>query len=239
MTYKPSSLHILLVEDEPNFGSVLKDYLHLNGYEVSWEFNGVAGLEKFTNDKFDLCILDVMMPKIDGFTLGREIRKMDKHIPFIYLTAKTLRDDIIEGFQVGADDYIVKPFDAELLLLKIKAIMNRMYSSGEVYSLPDEIAIGRYIFKHKLRALVIDGEERNLSPREAELLKLLCKYIGTLMPRSEALTAIWGVDNYFTTRSMDVFIARVRKYLKGDPNVSIENLHGHGYVLKVDAADKG
>lgn len=220
-----------MVDDEMNFGSVLKDYLELNDYKVTLCRDGEAGLILFKRDKFDLCILDVMMPRMDGFTLGKEIRKLDSKIPLIFLTAKTLKEDILEGFKTGADDYITKPFDSEVLLYKIKAILKRNEADEKV--IPDqEFQIGKYIFNSKLRTISGGEEVQNLSPREAELLKLLCFYKNDVMPRSEALTRIWGEDNYFTTRSMDVFIAKLRKYLKDDPKIEIVNIHGNGYILK-------
>jgi len=226
-----SQTKILLVDDELNFGSVLKDYLELDGYKVVLARDGEAGLSAFKKDKYDLCILDVMMPRMDGFTLGREIRKTDSKTPLIYLTAKTLKDDMLEGFKAGADDYITKPFDSEVLLYKIKAIIKRNETDEKI--IPDaEYKIGQYVFNSKMRTISRAGEVQTLSPREADLLKMLCFYKNDIMPRSEALKRIWNEDNYFTTRSMDVFIAKLRKYLKDDPNIEIVNIHGNGYILK-------
>ena len=231
MLDKPKT-KILLVDDELNFGSVLKDYLELDGYKVVLARDGEMGLSAFRKDKYDLCILDVMMPRMDGFTLGKEIRKADDKVPLIYLTAKTLKDDILEGFKTGADDYITKPFDSEVLLYKIKAILKRNEADEKI--IPDaEYNIGQYVFNSKLRSIIRAGEVQTLSPREADLLKLLCFYRNDVMPRSEALKRIWNEDNYFTTRSMDVFIAKLRKYLKDDPKIEIVNIHGNGYILKV------
>jgi two-component system OmpR family response regulator len=226
---------ILLVEDEPNFGSVLKDYLELNDYKVNLSKDGFIGREEFDKDKFDMILLDVMLPKMDGFTLGRYIRSKDANIPLIYITAKTLKHDVLEGFKTGADDYITKPFDSEVLLYKIKAILKRNHEEVEAVDIPDNFAIGRYNFNYKLRTLSKNGDKQLLSPREAELLKLLCIHINDVAPRSEALIKIWHEENYFTTRSMDVFIARLRKYLRDDPDVEIVNIHGNGFILKTPA----
>ena len=227
---------ILLVEDEPNFGSVLKDYLELNDYKVNLSTDGFAGREAFDKDKFDLVLLDVMLPKMDGFTLGRYVRSRDAQIPLIYITAKTLKHDVVEGFKTGADDYITKPFDSEVLLYKIKAILKRNHEEIEEAEFPELFEIGEYRFNYKLRILTINNDKQLLSPRESELLKLLCIHINDVAPRSEALNKIWHEENYFTTRSMDVFIARLRKYLKEDPNVEIVNIHGNGFILRAPGA---
>jgi two-component system, OmpR family, response regulator len=224
---------ILLVEDEPNFGSVLKDYLELNDYRVFLRPDGLTGKDCFDNEKFDLVLLDVMLPKMDGFTLGRHIRAKDSHIPLIYITAKTMKTDVIEGFKTGADDYITKPFDSEVMLLKIKAILKRNRDEKDEIPLEENFRIGEYNFNYKLRQLSKASHVQLLSPRESELLRLLCIHINDITPRSEALLKIWQEDNYFTTRSMDVFIARIRKYLKDDSKVEIVNIHGNGFILKV------
>ncbi|MFI5140160.1 MAG: response regulator transcription factor [Sphingobacteriales bacterium] len=229
--YKPK---ILLVEDEPNFGSVLKDYLELNDYKVYLYADGLAGKGGFDKEKYDLILLDVMLPKIDGFTLGRYIRSRDMNIPLIYITAKTMKPDVIEGFKTGADDYITKPFDSEVMLLKIKAILKRNREEKEETPIDENFSIGEYIFNYKLRKLSRNETNQLLSPRESELLKLLCSHFNDIAPRSEALIKIWHEDNYFTTRSMDVFIARLRKYLKDDPKVEIVNIHGNGFILRVN-----
>src|SRR6185437_12587890 len=216
---------ILLVEDELNFGAILKDYLEMNEYSVALYKDGHAAQETFQKGKYDLVLLDVMLPKMDGFTLGRHIRDKDADVPLIYITAKNLKDDMLEGFKTGADDYITKPFDSEVLLYKMKAILKRNHEVFENVELPDDFAIGKYIFNHK---------KQLLSPRESELLKILCQHINEVMPRAKALNKIWNEDNYFTTRSMDVFMARIRKYLKDDPNVSIVNIHGNGFILRTE-----
>ncbi len=225
---------ILLVEDDPNFGSILKDYLILNDFDVTLAKNGMEGFEKFKKDTFDLCILDVMMPYKDGYTLAKEIREKNKDVPLIFLTAKSMKEDVLKGYKVGADDYLNKPFDSEVLLMKIKAIMQRKSSEGKAEALKFEFEIGQFHLNSKLRFLTYKEEEPiKLSPKENELLKLLAVYENDLMPRELALTKIWRDDNYFTSRSMDVYIAKLRKYLKSDENVEILNIHGEGFRLVV------
>ena len=224
---------ILVVEDDPNFGSILRDYLSLNSYSVILAKNGVEGYEKFKKNDFDLCILDVMMPFKDGFTLAKEIREKNNNIPIIFLTAKTLKEDVLRGFKVGADDYLSKPFDSDVLLAKIKAILNRQ-SSIEIPESEDyKFKIGIFSFNSKLRILKneINKDLIKLSPKESQLLKLMVLHLNDLMPRQVALNKIWRDDNYFTSRSMDVYIAKLRKYLKIDPNIEIINIHGEGFRL--------
>ncbi len=226
-----NSPKILLVEDDQNFGDVLCSYLEMNNFDITLATDGEAGSEAFGKGKFDLCILDVMMPKKDGFTLGKEIREQNKDMPIIFLTAKTLKDDKIQGFQIGADDYITKPFDSEELLYRIQAVLKRSKQDTQVE--PEEFVIGEYHFNFPLRILNHNGDKSKLSPKEAALLKMFCMRINNILPRSEALTKIWGEDNYFTARSMDVFVTKLRKYLKGDENIEIVNIHGNGFQLKV------
>ncbi|MBA5793731.1 response regulator transcription factor [Flavobacterium sp. xlx-214] len=229
-----SNKKILLVEDDPNFGSILKDYLVMNDFDVTLAKNGMEGFEKFKKDTYDLCILDVMMPYKDGFTLAREIRDKNKEIPIIFLTAKTMKEDVLKGYKVGADDYLNKPFDSEVLLMKIKAIMLRKSSEVKAENTKFEFEIGRFHLNSKLRFLTFENDEPiKLSPKENELLKMLALYENDLMPREVALTKIWRDDNYFTSRSMDVYIAKLRKYLKSDENVEILNIHGEGFRLVV------
>jgi DNA-binding response OmpR family regulator len=192
-------------------------------------------MEKFQKENFDLCILDVMMPFKDGFTLGKEIREKNEMIPLFFLSAKTLKEDVLRGFKIGADDYLTKPFDSEVLLAKIKAILNRK----KFFNVPEsdiyEFVIGKFQFNSKLRFLTIDGEETvKLSPKENQLLRMLVLHINDLLPRELALNKIWRDDNYFTSRSMDVYIAKLRKYLKTDSNVVILNIHGEGFRLVVN-----
>ena len=226
------SKKILLVEDDPNFGTVLKDYLALNDYNVTHAKDGIEGLIMFKNNDFDLCILDVMMPRKDGFSLAQDIRSSNKEIPIIFLTAKTLKEDVLRGYQVGADDYLNKPFDSEVLLFKIKAILQRKESDTSAENEQFEFEIGGFFFNSKLRHLSVgENEPQKLSPKESKLLKMLALHKNDLMPRELALTKIWRDDNYFTSRSMDVYIAKLRKYLKIDESVEILNIHGEGFRL--------
>lgn len=225
---------ILLVEDDPNFGAVLKDYLLINDFDVTLAKNGMEGFEKFKKDNFDLCILDVMMPYKDGYTLAKEIREKNKEVPIIFLTAKSMKEDVLKGYKVGADDYLNKPFDSEVLLMKIKAIIQRKSSETKTDNSKFEFKIGKFHLNSKLRFLTYGNDEPiKLSPKENELLKMLALHENDLMPRELALTKIWRDDNYFTSRSMDVYIAKLRKYLKTDDEVEILNIHGEGFRLVV------
>ena len=223
---------ILLCEDDTNLGMVLKNYLELNDYNVTLERDGKLGLAAFQREKFDLCLLDVMMPNMDGFTLAEEIRDVNPDVPLFFLSAKTMKDDIIQGYKLGADDYITKPFDSEVLLLKIKAILKR---NEELHreEVNAEFDLGRYHFNPRLRELTIDGKTQTLSPKENELLKMLSEYKNDLLSREIALKKIWGSDTYFNGRSMDVYIAKLRKYLREDPAIEIVNIHGNGFRLVV------
>jgi DNA-binding response OmpR family regulator len=225
---------ILLVEDDPNFGTVLKDYLAMNDYDVTHAKNGMEGFEKFKKGDYDLCILDVMMPYKDGFTLAKEIREKNSEVPIIFLTAKALKEDVMKGYKVGADDYLNKPFDSEVLLMKIKAIIQRKAVETVADSKQFEFEIGNFYLNSKLRFLTYKKEETvKLSPKENELLRMLALHKNDLMPRELALTKIWRDDNYFTSRSMDVYIAKLRKCLSKDDNVEIVNIHGEGFRLVV------
>jgi DNA-binding response OmpR family regulator len=229
---------ILLVEDDQNFGDVLRSYLEMHEYEVTLAVDGMQGLEKFNKGKFDLCIFDVMMPKKDGFTLAEEIREKDKETPIIFLTAKTMKDDVIKGFKLGADDYISKPFNSAELLMRIQAILKRSQAKADPREEIKEFNIGRFHFNFPLRILTFAGgtsEEHKdkLSPKEAQLLRMFAINKNDILPRSEALTKIWGEDNYFTARSMDVFVTKLRKYMKLDENIEIVNIHGNGFQLLV------
>lgn len=221
---------ILLCEDDTNLGMVLKNYLELNEYDVTLERDGRLGLAAFQREKFDICLLDVMMPNMDGFTLAEEIRDVDPDIPLFFLSAKTMKEDIIQGYKLGADDYITKPFDSEVLLLKIKAILKRNEEESRV-SDTIEFDLGKYHFNPRLRELKHDGLTQTLSPKENELLKMLAEHKNDLLPRERALKKIWGSDTYFNGRSMDVYIAKLRKYLKEDSNIEIVNIHGNGFRL--------
>ena len=230
--------NILLVEDDINFGIILRDYLRLNDFDVTLARNGMEGFEKFKKDYFDLIILDVMMPYKDGFTLAKEIRARNKQVPLIFLTAKTLKEDMLKGYQLGADDYVNKPFDSEVLLYKIKALLNRRIAPvQEEKPVAVHFNIGDFRFDSKLRQLFYKDEAPiKLSPKESKLLKMLALHKNDLMPRERALTKIWQDDNYFTSRSMDVYIAKLRKLLQRDPKVKIVNIHGAGFRL-VDESD--
>lgn len=222
---------ILLVEDEPNFGAVLKNYLELKGFEVTLCPDGESGYETFMSSPFDLCILDVMMPRRDGFTLAKQIREQDNAVPLIFLTAKTMKDDVLRGYKSGADDYLTKPFDTEVLLLKMEALLRR--NKLQVSAGNQEFEIGKYIFSFKQRLVKNSDREQRLSPKEAELLNLLCLHINDVLPRQKALKQIWGEDNYFNARSMDVFITRLRKLFKDDERIVIANIHGKGFSMEV------
>lgn len=233
---------ILLVEDDQNFGDVLKSYLEMHDYEVSLATDGVQGLENYKKGQFDLCIFDVMMPKKDGFTLAKEIREKDTEMPIIFLTAKTMKEDVLKGFKIGADDYISKPFNSEELLYRIQAILKRSQQKADPKEEIKEFIIGKYHFNYPLRILTFkEGEEEEkhkLSPKEAQLLRMFAVYMNDILPRSEALTKIWGEDTYFTARSMDVFVTKLRKYLKRDENIEIVNIHGNGFQLLVKAEEQ-
>jgi two-component system OmpR family response regulator len=222
---------ILLVEDDPNFGSILKSYLELADYEVILKTDGKQGLSAFMTYFTDLCILDIMMPEMDGFTLAKEIRKLNSKIPVIFLTAKTLKEDVLEGFRIGADDYLTKPFDSEVLLYKIAAILKRNAMSSGAGETPLFYQVGAFHFDCRLRILKLGKASQTLSPKESELLKMLCNAKEGILTRRDALQKIWGKEDYFTTRSMDVFMARLRKYLKTDPSIEIINIHGNGFRL--------
>ncbi|MBK8502654.1 MAG: response regulator transcription factor [Saprospiraceae bacterium] len=228
---------ILLVEDDQNFGDVLRSYLEMHDYDVLLETDGEAGLNAYKNGEFNLCIFDVMMPKKDGFTLAREIRSKDDEMPIIFLTAKTMKDDVLQGFKIGADDYITKPFNSEELLLRIHAILKRSQHKSDPNEDVKEFEIGKFHFNYPLRILTYKGNDdsaqEKLSPKEAHLLKMFCLRKNDVLSRSEALTKIWGEDNYFTARSMDVFVTKLRKYLKLDANIEIVNIHGNGFQLLV------
>ena len=226
---------ILLVEDDPNFGIILRDYLSMNSYEVTLAKNGMEGFEKFKKNDFDLCILDVMMPYKDGFTLAKEIRSNNTEIPIVFLTAKSMKEDMIKGYKIGADDYLTKPFDSEILLHKIKALFHRQKHNPILSNSEFEFAIGDFTLNSKLRYLQYKEDPHiKLSPKENELLRLLFLHQDDLMSRELALTKIWRDDNYFTSRSMDVYIAKIRKYLKKDPRVQIINVHGEGFRLSLE-----
>ena len=223
---------ILLVEDDVNFGTVLRDYLQINGYKVVLARNGLEGFEKFKKNEFDVCILDVMMPYKDGFTLAKEIRSKDKSIPVVFLTAKSMKDDVLKGYKIGADDYLTKPFDADILLKKLEVLIQRTQKSVQKSKPKSRIVIGDFIFNPRLRTLTYKkNTPTNLSPKENQLLLMLVETQNDLLSRNKALNEIWNDDNYFTSRSMDVYIAKLRKYLRDDASVEIANIHGEGFRL--------
>ena len=223
---------ILLVEDDDNFGTVLRDYLQLNGYKVVLTRNGLEGFEKFKKNEFDICILDVMMPYKDGFTLAKEIRSKDKITPIVFLTAKSMKEDVLKGYKIGADDYLTKPFDSEILLKKLEVLIQRTQKNIKKSKPKSRISIGDFIFNPRLRTLIYKKDEpTNLSPKENQLLLMLVENQNDLLPRNKALEEIWSDDNYFTSRSMDVYIAKLRKYLRQDASVEIVNIHGEGFRL--------
>ena len=224
--------HIFFVEDDLSFGSVMKSYLELNDYEVTWVSDGKFALPKFKESSFELAILDVMLPNIDGFTIGKEIKEISPTMPLIYLTAKSLKQDLIKGYGIGADDYVIKPFDSEVLLCKIQAILKRS-ETEEKKNRSEIYQIGKYRFNYRFRLIEMNGTKQKLSPKEAGLLRLLCLNKNELLPREEALQKLWGDDDYFTARSMDVYVTKLRKFLKDDLAVEIKNIHGSGFILEV------
>lgn len=220
---------ILLCEDDENLGMLLREYLQAKGYNVTLAPDGEAGYQHFSSEKFDLCILDVMMPKKDGFTLAQDIRKVNGVIPIVFLTAKSLKEDVLEGFRIGADDYITKPFSMEEMLLRIEAIMRRI--SGKKSKSGSEYQLGTMVFDAQKQTLTTEKGTTKLTTKECELLSLLVQNGNSILERNYALKTIWVEDNYFNARSMDVYITKLRKLLKDDPNVEIINIHGKGYKL--------
>lgn len=224
--------HVLLVEDDDNLGFMLKDYLEMEGYQVNLQKDGQAGLQAFQNQTFDLCILDVMMPRQDGFSLAKDIRLANPEIPFVFLTAKALEEDRIRGLRLGADDYITKPFSTEELSLRLDIILKRT-SRPDTLTKEEMYQVGEYAFDFANQVLKHYDSERRLTKKEAQVLRLLCQNRNLLVRREVALTTIWGADDYFMGRSMDVYIAKLRGYLKDDPAVTIANIHGTGFKLEV------
>jgi two-component system, OmpR family, response regulator len=224
---------IFFVEDDLSFGSVMKSYLELNDYQVTWVDDGKYAVERYKNGIFDIVILDVMLPNVDGFTIGKEIRTISPLVPMIYLTAKTLKEDILRGYGIGADDYVTKPFDSEVLLCKLRAVLNRQ-QTDESKSRSEVYQLGEYKFNYRFRTIERAQVKITLSPKEAGLLRLLCLRKNELLPREEALQKLWGDDDYFTARSMDVYVTKLRKFLKDDPSVEIRNIHGSGFILEIN-----
>ena len=230
--FKPK---VLLVEDDPNLGNLLLEYLQAKDYNTTLATNGKEGLTQFKNNVYDVCIFDVMMPIMDGFTLAREVRKLDAETPIVFLTAKSMKEDTIEGFNAGGDDYLTKPFSMEELLLRLKAILRRTKNQTLTNSDQNNFEVGDYKFDFNLQKLEVGGKAQKLTTREAELLKLLCINVNDVLDRTFALKSIWHDDNYFNGRSMDVYIAKLRKYLREDPNLEIVNVHGKGFKLLVNS----
>jgi len=222
-------IKVLLVEDDSNLGSITSDYLKAKGFNCTWEINGELGYREFVKNQYDIVILDVMMPIKDGFSTAKDIRGIDKKVPIIFLTAKSMKEDTLKGFEIGADDYITKPFNMEELTARISAILKRVSSDKESHF--DDIKIGKLTFNPKMQILSKDDFSVSLTTKESDLLILLYKNKNDILERDHALKAIWGDDNYFNGRSMDVYIAKLRKYLKHDEQIQIINVHGRGFKL--------
>ena len=227
-------IKILLVEDDTNLGFVIQDTLRSHGYTVILCMDGKEGLQRFNEKDFDLAILDVMLPKKDGFSLAEDIRRVNMEIPIVFLTAKAMQEDKIRGLKVGADDYITKPFSTEEFLLRIEVILKRTQKLGPNPERADIFSLGKYTYDYRNFTLSIGEEERKLTKKEAEILKLLCTHKNQVLQRELVLNMVWGDDNYFVGRSLDVFITKLRKYLKGDETVAIKNIHGVGFKLEAE-----
>ena len=228
-------LKILLCEDDENLGMLLREYLQAKGFVAELCADGEAGFKAFLKTKFDICVLDVMMPKKDGFTLAQEIRAANTDVPIIFLTAKTLKEDILEGFKLGADDYITKPFSMEELVFRIEAILRR--TKGKKSRESTVYRLGQFTFDTQKQLLQIGEKQTKLTTKENELLALLCSHSNEILQRDFALKTIWIDDNYFNARSMDVYITKLRKHLKDDPQIEIINIHGKGYKLITPEVD--
>jgi DNA-binding response OmpR family regulator len=223
-------VNILLAEDDPNLGQLLKNYLNAREFETTLITDGAQAMKVFRKEKFHICLLDVMMPELDGFALAKGIREIDTNIPIIFLTAKNLKQDVIEGFKSGADDYLTKPFSMEELIYRIEAILRRT-STRPHETRAEAYTIGKFTFDVTKQLLVYQDQTRKLTTKESELLELLCRHRNEVLERNFALKSIWIDDNYFNARSMDVYITKLRKYLSKDENVEILNIHGKGYKL--------
>jgi DNA-binding response OmpR family regulator len=223
-------VNILLAEDDPNLGQLLKNYLNAREYETTLVTDGAQAMTIFRKERFHICLLDVMMPELDGFALAKGIREIDAHIPIIFLTAKNLKQDVIEGFKSGADDYLTKPFSMEELIYRLEAILRRT-SARPQDARADVYTIGKFTFDVTKQLLIYQDQPRKLTTKESELLELLCRHRNEVLERNFALKSIWIDDNYFNARSMDVYITKLRKYLSKDESVEILNIHGRGYKL--------
>ena len=229
------TIKILLCEDDENLGMLLREYLQAKGYSTVLCPDGEQGFKEFTKNKYDIAVLDVMMPKKDGFTLAQDIRQANADLPIIFLTAKTLKEDILEGFKIGADDYITKPFSMEELVFRVEAILRRV--RGKKTKESTLYHIGKFVFDTQKQLLTIGDQQTKLTPKENELLALLCSHANEILQRDFALKTIWIDDNYFNARSMDVYITKLRKHLKDDDQIEIINIHGKGYKLIVPNQD--
>lgn len=227
-----NKIKILVVEDDPNLGTLLSEYLNAKGHQATLANNGQKGFELFFKNSYDFLVLDVMMPVKDGFTLAKEIRKVNQQVPILFLTAKSMKEDTLEGFRLGADDYMTKPFSMDELLARMNAILKRIKGKTDLNDTP-EIKLGKYVFNHLKQELTVDAQTQKLTTKENELLKLLSGNVNEMVERNFALTTVWGDDSYFNGRSMDVYIAKLRKYLSGDSNIEIVNVHGRGFKLIV------
>ncbi|MBN1481327.1 DNA-binding response regulator [candidate division KSB1 bacterium] len=232
----PAASRILLVEDDPNLGFVTQESLERQGFEVTLAGNGESGYAEFAGTVFDLCLIDIMLPEKDGITLARDIRQLNPRIPIIFVTAKSLKEDRIAGFKVGCDDYIVKPFSMEELVLRIQAVLRRTKPSL-IKSEQQQYRIGSTIFDYKNSMLIFETNRQKLTHKESELLRLLCLHLNQVLDRQIALNLVWGENNFFMARSMDVYLSKLRKYLQHDQSVRIENIHGKGFKLVVESDD--
>jgi len=229
-----NKIRVLLAEDDKNLGSVLTSYLEAKGFPTTLCINGQEAFNQFRSEKFDFCIVDVMMPIKDGFTLAKEIRELDKKIPILFLTAKSMPEDKLKGFEIGADDYLTKPFSMEELLMRMRAIIRRTTESKSMEASRNFYEIGGFSFDYNRQLLKIDKEEQKLTSKESELLKMLCDNANEVLDRSIALKKIWHDDSYFNARSMDVYVTKLRKYLKADKNIELINVHGVGFKLVIN-----
>ncbi|MBQ7684151.1 MAG: response regulator transcription factor [Bacteroidaceae bacterium] len=231
MNTTENKLHILLCEDEESLGMLVREYLQAKGYDAELFLDGEAGYKAFMKGKYDMCLLDVMMPKMDGFALAREIRLINADVPIIFLTARNLKDDILEGFKLGADDYLTKPFSMDELVYRMEAILRRVRAKSQ--RVVAQYQLGNFTFDTRRQTLSIGDKQTKLTTKESELLTMLCTHVNDVLERELALKTIWIDDNYFNARSMDVYITKLRKHLKDDPNIEINNVHGKGYRLIV------
>lgn len=229
-------MHILLCEDEESLGMLVREYLQAKGYDAELYLDGEAGYKAFVKGEYDMCLLDVMMPKMDGFTLARELRMINAEVPIMFLTAKNLKDDILEGFKLGADDYLTKPFSMDELVYRMEAILRRVKARNKQMAV--RYQLGRFVFDTQRQLLTIGEKSTKLTTKESELLTMLCTHMNDVLERDLALKTIWIDDNYFNARSMDVYITKLRKHLRDDENIEIINIHGKGYKLIIpDATD--